>query len=58
MTRQREQFMNTNRLPQQPLFDCAKFAGMDLNVIKRAISSSSNISRPEWKYDYEWNRRT
>ena len=58
MTRQREQFMNTNRLPQQPLFDCVKFAGMDLNVIKRAISSSSIISRSEWKYDYEWNRRT
>ena len=30
---QRTQFMNTNRLPQQPMFECAKFAGLYLDVI-------------------------
>ena len=33
MRTQRTQFMNTNRLPKQPLFVCAKFAGLYLDVI-------------------------
>ena len=33
MRTQSTQFMNTNRLPKQPLFVCAKFAGLYLDVI-------------------------
>ena len=52
------QFMNMNRLPKQPLFQCANFAGLDLIALGLCISRLSIISLPEQKYDYEWNRRT
>ena len=52
------QFMNMNRLPKQPLFQCANFAGLDLIGLELCISRLSIISLPERKYDYEWNRRT